>query len=239
MVVYKRLKGLEPTLQDLTELDPQLGRNLEKMLRFEGDVQEVFGQVFQVNVEAFGSMETHDLVPGGGDRAVTNDNVGEYVALYVKHVLVDSVAGPFEAFLKGFMRVCGGKALDLFAAEELELLVCGNPVLDFEALERECKYDDGYEKSSLAIRHFWAAVHGFDESEKRLLLKFFSGSDRAPIDGLASMPFVISKQGPDSEQLPTAHTCFNHLLLPDYSSQEKTEAKLRCAIHQSEGFGLM
>lgn len=27
--------------------------------------------------------------------------------------------------------------------------------------------------------------------------------------------------GSDSERLPTAHTCFNHLLLPEYASVEK------------------
>ena len=31
---------------------------------------------------------------------------------------------------------CGGDCLQLFRWEELELLICGSPVLDFEALER-------------------------------------------------------------------------------------------------------
>ncbi|CAM9863996.1 unnamed protein product, partial [Laminaria digitata] len=49
---------------------------------------------------------------------------------------------------------------------------------------------------------------------------------------------VISKNGDDSDRLPTAHTCFNHLLLPSYSSKEKLEDRLKLAIEQSEGFGL-
>ncbi len=77
-----------------------------------------------------------------------------------------------------------------------------------------------------------------DETEKRLLLKFWTGSDRAPIDGLASMEFKISRIGVDSEQLPTAHTCFNQLLLPDYATAEKLAMKLKYAIQNSEGFGL-
>ena len=100
------------------------------------------------------------------------------------------------------------------------------------------RYDDGFEVGSATVRHFWKAVHSFGEEEKRLLLKFSTGSDRAPINGLASMKFVISRNGPDSDRLPTSHTCFNHLLLPEYSSYEKTEEKLICAIRQSEGFGL-
>lgn len=81
-------------------------------------------------------------------------------------------------------------------------------------------------------------MHSFDEEEKRLVLKFVTGSDRAPINGLESLPFVISRNGPDNEQLPSAHTCFNHLLLPDYATFEKLDRKLKLAIHQSEGFGL-
>ena len=53
------------------------------------------------------------------------------------------------------------------------------------------------------------------------------------------MPFVIMKHGEDSDQLPSAHTCFNHLLLPNYSTREKLKEKLLIAIINSEGFGLL
>lgn len=57
--------------------------------------------------------------------------------------------------------MCGGDALRLFQPEELELLICGNPVLDFEALERVTQYEDGVEKDSPLIRNFWTVVHQF------------------------------------------------------------------------------
>lgn len=50
----------------------------------------------------------------------------------------------FEAFAKGFMMLCGGPAMHLFSATELERLVCGNPILDFKALEVNARYDGGY-----------------------------------------------------------------------------------------------
>lgn len=155
MVVYKRLKGMKPTLHDLIELDPLLGNNLQKMLMFDGDIESVFGQMFQVSFEVWGGIQTQDLKPGGAEIAVTNENVQEYVDLYVKWILEDSVEKPFSAFYKGFHRVCGGKALDMFRPEELELLTCGNPLLDFEALERVTKYDDGFDADSQTIKNFW------------------------------------------------------------------------------------
>lgn len=47
------------------------------------------------------------------------------------------------------------------------------------------------------------------------------------------------RAGPDSEQLPTCHTCFNHLLIPEYASYDKLKVKLMKAIEESEGFGLI
>lgn len=40
-------------------------------------------------------------------------------------------------------------------------------------------------------------------------------------------------------RLPTAHTCFNVLLLPEYSSQEKLDERLSKAINYAEGFGMI
>jgi hypothetical protein len=48
----------------------------------------------------------------------------------------------------------------------------------------------------------------------------------------------LQRAGPDSEKLPTAHTCFNALLLPEYGSRGKLRAKLMTAIQNAQGFGL-
>jgi ubiquitin-protein ligase E3 A len=57
------------------------------------------------------------------------------------------------------------------------------------------------------------------------------------------MKFIISKSGragdPETDiRLPSAHTCFNHLLLPPYSNINILRTKLKYAIMHAEGFGL-
>jgi ubiquitin-protein ligase E3 A len=42
-----------------------------------------------------------------------------------------------------------------------------------------------------------------------------------------------------SSRLPTAHTCFNVLLLPEYESKEKLNDRLMKAINYSKGFGML
>ena len=61
------------------------------------------------------------------------------------------------------------------------------------------------------------------------------------LQGLANLRprFVISRNGPHSERLPTAHTCFNHLLLPDYDTRDALQKRLLTAINNAEGFGLI
>lgn len=59
--------------------------------------------------------------------------------------LADSCrAAQFEAFARGFMMLCGGPAIHLFSATELERLVCGNPILDFAALQANARYEGGF-----------------------------------------------------------------------------------------------
>ena len=49
-----------------------------------------------------------------------------------------------QAFERGFRMLCTGPALHLFSATELERLVCGNPILDFAALQKSARYEGGY-----------------------------------------------------------------------------------------------
>jgi len=238
-VVYKKLVGLEPTLDDLKDVNPGLAQGLRKLLEFDGNVEETFMQNFQISYEAYGMVQTHDLKEGGADIPLTNDNRQEYVDLYVRWYLKDSIAAQFEAFLSGFRLVCESRAFDMFRAEELEQLVCGSPVLDFEELEKVTQYDNGYHQDHRVIKDFWSIVHSMTLEEKKRLLFFSTGSDRSPIGGLGKLAFVITRHGEDSDRLPQAHTCFNHLLLPEYASREKLQERLMTAISNAEGFGMI
>ena len=99
--------------------------------------------------------------------------------------------------------------------------------------------------------------------EKRgKLLEFVTASDRVPVNGIASIMFVIQKNGTGDtvrillsitipshifasetdndifQRLPTSLTCFGRLLLPEYSSRIVLEEKLDKALENSKGFGV-
>ncbi|XP_002985532.2 probable E3 ubiquitin-protein ligase HERC4 [Selaginella moellendorffii] len=236
LVVYKKLLGIDPRLQDLRDLQPQVYRSLNSLLAMEEI--ESMDLYFEVSYDCFGETKTHELIPNGSSVQVTGENKQRYVDLYVNYLLETSIATQFSAFKRGFLQVCGGPALRLFQYEELELLICGLRHYDFDALERGTTYKGGYTKDSNVIQWFWNLVKEMSVEEKKQLLFFTTGNDRAPVGGLGSLKLIIQRNGDDTERLPTAHTCFNILLLPEYSSQEKLADRLKLAISNSTGFGL-
>jgi len=239
MFVYKKLLGYDATMEDMKEVDPELAKGFQKLMTFPGDVESTFCRTFTVSYQAFGATHTVELKEGGAKIPLTNDNREEYVDLYSKWYLQGSISKQFEAFRKGFMKVCGGPALRLFRPEELHLMICGTEDLDFEALEKKTQYDGGYNKDSPVIKNLWKILKRFNLEQKKKFLMFCTGSDRAPINGLGDLSFTISKNGTDTDRLPTSHTCFNHLLLPQYESEDTLEKNLLIAVQNCKGFGLL
>lgn len=74
--------------------------------------------------------------------------------------------------------------------------------------------------------------------QKKRFLAFTTGCDRAPVGGLSQLVLTLQRSGPDSERLPTAHTCFNTLLLPEYALEERMRERMMLAIENAQGFGL-
>ncbi|KAI8064399.1 hypothetical protein BC940DRAFT_306156 [Gongronella butleri] len=239
LALYKKLMGRPVDLHDLKQLDPSLGHGLEQLLQHPMDETASLDHHFQVDVKCFDFVKTYELKPNGASLVMTKDNRQEFVDLYVDFVLNKAVKKQFEAFQMGFNLVCHDCAIKIFRPEELEQLICGSSDLDFEALEKSTVYDGGWTEDSPIIRSFWEIVHGFSYEEKKKLLFFATGSDRAPIGGLGKLQFVIAKNGGDSDRLPTSHTCYNVLLLCEYGSKEKLRDRLLTSISNSEGFGMI
>jgi len=112
-------------------------------------------------------------------------------------------------------------------------------------LKLSCKF---IKISIIFTSWFWETMKELDCFQKKRFLCFCTGSDRIPIHGIKSLKFtilkyclyilLITRNGDDTERLPTASTCFNILLLPAYSSKDKLRQKLHTAINNAEGFGL-
>ncbi|XP_017319149.2 probable E3 ubiquitin-protein ligase HERC4 isoform X4 [Ictalurus punctatus] len=239
VALYKKLLKKTPTLEDLKELMPVVGRSLQELLDYmEDDVEDAFCLNFTITVENFGETEVLELVPNGMNITVNNHNRQDFVNAYVDYIFNSSVAPLFNAFYAGFHKVCGGKVLELFQPNELQAMVIGNTNYDWKELEKNTKYKGEYWPEHPTIKFFWDVFHELPLEKKKQFLLFLTGSDRIPILGMKSLVLVIQPTGGGENYLPVAHTCFNLLDLPKYTSQENLKEKLLQAIEHNQGFNL-
>lgn len=118
------------------------------------------------------------------------------------------------------------------------MLIKGVDHLDFAVLKKSARYV-GCTPEDQHIQWFWEVLEEFTDEQKKEFLMFVTGSDRSPLRGLSELNFVITGTGLDDQRLPSAHTCFNDMILPKYSSKDKLRIKLLQAMENKEGFGLI
>jgi len=227
-------------LKDLEDVDPELYHGLDDLLKYDGDVESDFGLDFTVSNTVFGEVRVHELKPGGANIPVTNQNREEFVDLRVKWILLESIKSQLNAFINGFLLVVDSRSagVNILNADELEILICGDRVLDWDELEQSTKYENGYTKDHPLIKAFWEYFRTLSEETKKQFLRFATGSDRCPVGGLKNMGLVIARHG-DLSKLPTASTCSTHFFLPEYKDPEVMKKKVSQAIQYSTGFGLL
>ncbi|XP_041645814.1 probable E3 ubiquitin-protein ligase HERC4 isoform X1 [Cheilinus undulatus] len=239
LALYKKLLKRNATLDDLKELMPDVGRSLQQLLDYtEDDMEETFCLNFTVTEENYGATEVCELVPNGENINVNKSNRQDFVNAYVDYVFNTSVAPLFECFYAGFHKVCGGKVLELFQPNELQAMVIGNTNYDWTELQKSTEYKGEYWTDHPTIKIFWEVFHQLPVEQKKQFLLFLTGSDRIPILGMKSLKLVIQPTGGGEHYLPVAHTCFNLLDLPKYTSAETLRTKLLQAIDHNQGFNL-
>ncbi|XP_015721887.1 probable E3 ubiquitin-protein ligase HERC4 isoform X1 [Coturnix japonica] len=240
LALYKKLLNKKPSLDDLKELMPDVGRGMQQLLDYpEDDIEEAFCLNFTITVENFGTTEIKELVPNGADIPVVKQNRQDFVDAYVDYIFNKSVASLFNAFHAGFHKVCGGKVLQLFQPSELQSMVIGNTNYDWKELEKNTEYKGEYWADHPTIKIFWEVFHQLPLEKKKQFLLFLTGSDRIPILGMKCLKLVIQPTGGGEGYLPVAHTCFNLLDLPKYTDKETLKSKLIQAIDHYEGFSLV
>ncbi|KAM9550722.1 putative E3 ubiquitin-protein ligase HERC4 isoform 3-T5 [Guaruba guarouba] len=174
LALYKKLLNKKPSLDDLKELMPDVGRGMQQLLDYpEDDIEEAFCLNFTITVENFGTTEIKELVPNGADVPVVKQNRQDFVDAYVDYIFNKSVASLFDAFHAGFHKVCGGKVLQLFQPSELQAMVIGNTNYDWKELEKNTEYKGEYWADHPTIKIFWEVFHELSlEKKKQFLCKY-------------------------------------------------------------------
>ncbi|XP_019090663.1 PREDICTED: E3 ubiquitin-protein ligase UPL1-like [Camelina sativa] len=246
---YKHILGVKVTYHDIEAIDPDYYKNLKWML--EHDISDVLDLTFSIDADEeklilYEKTEVtdHELIPGGRNIKVTEENKHQYVDLVAEHRLTTAIRPQINAFLEGFSELILRDLISIFNDKELELLISGLPDIDLDDLRVNTEYS-GYSPGSPVIQWFWEVVQGLSKEDKARLLQFVTGTSKVPLEGFSALQgisgaqkFQIHKAYGSANHLPSAHTCFNQLDLPEYPSKEHLQERLLLAIHEaSEGFG--
>ncbi|CAD7923675.1 unnamed protein product [Amoebophrya sp. A120] len=239
--LYKQMLKRRVAPQDLEALDPEYYKQVQQIMH--NDVTEMY-LTFSTERQEFGQTKEYDLIPNGSKVDVTNENKHEYIQKMAEFKLLGAVKEQIASFLSGFHELLPPE-IQIFDDKELELLIAGMPKIDLKDLRANTEYTN-YTENSDQIKWFWEVMGDFTEEQKAQFLQFVTGTSQVPLDGFKAL---IGMRGPQkfsihrahtTERLPSAHTCFNQLDLPEYTNKQQLKTKLIQAVEMAyEGFGFI
>ncbi|XP_038044586.1 E3 ubiquitin-protein ligase HECW1-like isoform X2 [Patiria miniata] len=239
---YKALLRSASHLSDLESLDAEFYQSL--LWTKDNDITDVLDLAFTVDEETFGQLVERELKPNGKNIPVTEKNKKEYIDRMVKWRIERGVVDQTDSLVRGFYEVVDTRLISVFDARELELVIAGTAEIDIHDWRKHTEYRGGYQDKHHIINWFWTAVECFDNERRLRLLQFVTGTSSIPYEGFAALrgsngprKFCIEKWGKVTS-LPRAHTCFNRLDLPPYTSYAMLLEKLVIAVEETSTFGI-
>ncbi|CAJ1948129.1 unnamed protein product [Cylindrotheca closterium] len=249
--LYKHMLAWPIQFKDLEHIDSEYYNNLKQLqgMHDNDDDISMLCLDFTTTSEIMGQKQEIELVKGGSDIEVTNENFPEYVEACLKYKLMDMVKPQLTELLLGFFDVIPEPLLTIFDFQELELLMCGLPEIDMADWKKYTEYSGEYEEDEehQAVLWFWEVVTEMDHEMKARLLQFVTGTSGVPSRGFGVLQgndgnirlFTIHGLPMDVCLYPRAHTCFNRIDLPMFDSKDDLKEKLKLAITMSStGFDI-
>ena len=187
--LYKYMLGWPITFNDIESIDVEIYKNLKKCLEIDRDQVEYLCLDFTTTQHLLGETTEVELVPEGKDKAVTGDNLGEYVEVYFKYLLLERIRPQVTELLLGFYDVVPEPMLSIFDFQELELMMCGLPSIDLDDWVKHTQYTGSFaakKSKNQVCNWFWEVVRDeFDQEMKARLLQFATGTSGVPSRGFS------------------------------------------------------
>jgi len=238
--LYKHLLGWPITFDDLEAQDEEYYSALKKITTM--DDPSMMCLDFTVTEDNLGERMDIPLIPDGETMEVTSENLPEYLEANLKYRMLNRCKPQITELMLGFFDIIPEPALTIFDPNELELILCGLPTIDMNDWMDNSKYSGYFEsrgKRHQVVEWFWEVVqHDFDQEMKARLLQFVTGTSGVPPRGFSVLQgndgnikrFCLHGVSRDQYVYPRAHTCFNRIDLPNYSSKRELKEKLGQAV---------
>lgn len=238
--MYKHLLGWPITFEDLQAQDEEYYSSLKQLTKMK-DLSPMYLD-FTVVEELLGEKKQINLVDAGIMKDVTAENLPEYLEANLKYKMLNRCKLQITELMLGFFDIIPEPALTVFDPNELELILCGLPTIDMDDWTNNSKYTGYFEaqgRHHKVVEWFWEVVRDdFDTEMKARLLQFVTGTSGVPPRGFSVLQgndgnikkFCVHGVSLDQYVYPRAHTCFNRIDLPNYSSKEELRQRVTQAV---------
>ena len=194
---YSMMLGKKIQLADMESVDIEFFNSL---CWIRDNNPEDLCLTFEVDDNVFGEQVSKELIPGGKDIDVTENNKMEYIGRVIHWRFVQRVKDQMDAFLAGFhevilhntlhivngffSKVIPADSIKTFDEGELELLLGGIGSINVKDWRDHTEYKK-YTPEDAAIQWFWRLVLSFGDEMRSRLLQFVTGTSRVPMNGFA------------------------------------------------------
>jgi len=247
--LYKHLLGWPLMFEDIEMIDNEVYKSLLQMFEYQGDIEDLCLD-FTVTEECMGETKVIELIDNGAEVDITNDNLKQFLEESLKYRVCERVKDQLRELLIGFYEVVPEALMLVFDFQEVELVMCGMPHIEMEDWLTHTEYMGAYETKKAnhqVTSWFWEVVGEYDEELRARLLQFVTGTSGVPAQGFAYLQgndgnirkFCINSISVSSSLFPRAHTCFNRIDLPLYTSKQQLKDKLTLAVQmECTGFDI-
>lgn len=245
--LYKHILGHPILTADLQFIDSSLYSSLRMLPSLDEDDIEDLCKTFVVEKSEFGALTTEELKPGGADIDVTLENVVEYSNLLVQYYVFSSAKEQLRYLLQGFYEVVPHYLVSVFDSQELEVLLCGLNRVDIDDWRKHTEFRGATNELHAdheLVKWFFECCEEMSDPERSKLLQWCTGCARVPIEGFVALQshdgklcrFAL-KSVPlkNKNEFPVAHTCFNRIDLPKYTTKEQLKEKLQYVLKADIG----
>jgi len=250
----KKILGMELRIEDIEDVDVSLVKSFKYLQQLSGTIK-VAGKYQFAELES----QVDDLcldfhLPGFPEYYLLNDeetskstpvtvhNLANYLGLSLKHLLDVGISKQVSALRQGISDFFPVECLSMFNPQELQGLISGGSNTEkwnHETILKNILCKHGYEASSLQVLNLAEVLSEFDQDDRRLFLKFVTGSPRLPVGGwpcLKPQLTVVRKVVDEPDQhLPSCSTCQVYLKLPAYSTKIILRQRITQAIRDGQG----
>ena len=250
--IWKLMADEPINCQDVSNLDNELCRFLQQITSI--DNVDDCDLEFKYTSQSLGRNIEIDLTSSGADGSgVTNENRAQFVEKWTRMALIGRCEQQLLALLHGVFDVLPANVLSVLSSTQLKEMVNGcSKEIDVADWQEWTRYKPLGSKNEQVNVWFWEIVADMSKEDKSKLLQFCTGSSALPAGGFQMLSSNTGGQScfrvsiadigtpveDDDNKLCLAHTCFNEIVLHNYTTKKALERALYICKDNAQGFGV-